>query len=423
MVDTWRTDPWRNQGGFPVYDDTLRAPFAQADPAGQIASGLGAGRWGGTSAPAAKPTTSSWGSMGLGDLEAANAYSTVNINGQQVKIPGYYEPGKDREIFENSGRPESAMGRLTRRLSDYARGGGDPSDPNVIYREMARVRDDAGARSGQTGFVHLDRFVRGGNGEQGFSGPQGANTAYQAAAPSAPATQATPQVAAQVAAPQTTSGTAGGTTAPGNTGGSNVSGQVPPMGAGLVAGAQVAGQTSNPQGGVGPAYAYRMLQDPAMAYAAYRAAQGQTGRNKSAMGDFKQSLFGQALSSLLNMDLTDNPGQSLDNINQMVSGFGNAVNGGNLYGTLKSSASNMLGRIDPGKYDDADLMKLFKMATGATGLGMSPIGASGLQSQLDDLDYQRQSNDRADDFSGTKPLGGYAKDSPFWRAIAAMSGR
>jgi hypothetical protein len=166
-----------------------------------------------------------------------------------------------------------------------------------------------------------------------------------------------------------------------------------------------------------------MLQDPAMAYLAWRNSQGLTGRNKSAMGDFKESLFGQALSSMLNLDLTDNPNLSLDNINELIAKFGSAVDNHNLYGTLADAASGALGRVDLNKYNDADLMKLFKMATGAYGLGMSPIGASGLQSQLDDLDIQRRRNDINDDFNGTNPVGSYAKNTPFWNSLAALSGR
>jgi hypothetical protein len=130
-----------------------------------------------------------------GEVLPGNASFTLDIGGQQVRMPGYYDPasatgGKPAAIFKNGTYDETAIQRFQRRMLDAKNRGENINDPNVIYREMARVRDDAAVAIGSsdpaalraaTGFVHLDRFVRGANGETGYTsaaipGQQGGNT-------------------------------------------------------------------------------------------------------------------------------------------------------------------------------------------------------------------------------------------------------
>lgn len=114
-------------------------------------------------------------------------------NGTQVRIPGLYDPGSATggvpgKIFMNGQYPANAVEWLQRRLNDAQARGENPNDPQVLYREMARVRDDAMVALGlkaddpqlaaklraATGFVHLDRFIRGANGETGYTPGAGA---------------------------------------------------------------------------------------------------------------------------------------------------------------------------------------------------------------------------------------------------------
>jgi hypothetical protein len=138
-----------------------------------------------------------------GEVLPGSASFTLNIGGVDVKMPGYYDPGSatggnPKPIFMNGTYPETAMQRFSRRLNDAKNRGENINDPNVIYRELARVRDDsivalglqandpdlaAKLRAG-TGFVHLDRFVRGANGETGYTPAPG--TGGQPPVPPAP---------------------------------------------------------------------------------------------------------------------------------------------------------------------------------------------------------------------------------------------
>lgn len=108
-----------------------------------------------------------------GEVLPAYAMTTITTRrGTAIKVPSMWNNGGD--VLGG----ESAIGMYQRRMSDAEATGENPNDPNVMYREMARVADDAAARGltpAQTGMVHLDRFQRGANGETGFV--NGAGTA------------------------------------------------------------------------------------------------------------------------------------------------------------------------------------------------------------------------------------------------------
>ncbi|HEY8600542.1 MAG TPA: hypothetical protein VIL85_19050 [Thermomicrobiales bacterium] len=194
---------------------------------------------------------------------------------------------------------------------------------------------------------------------------------------------------------------------------------------GTTGGGQGATQARTPvsgYNGLGVAGQDLALRDPGTAYQAYRLANGMTNRSKSKYADFKASLVGQALSSLLNLETTQNPGVTKDNINAIIGRFSNAVNNNGMYGMLGGAAKNAAGRIDFGGMDDVDAEKMMKLIVGAQGLGQSPIGASALQSQLDDLLYQQGNQDISTDFE-SDPLGGKFKGSRLAQALAALGYR
>jgi hypothetical protein len=406
------------------------APPTPTNPANTIAQGVQGGgtswattqdappvtRLGVGTAPAAAAAPASWAGLGLGDLESANAYSTVNINGQQIKIPGYYEPGKDRSIFQNGTTAESAMGRLTRRLSDAGRAGENPGDPNVIYREMARIRDDAGANGAQTGFVHLDRFVRGANGtaDRGWVGPTGqANTPYQAQ--SAPPTQATPQTASPA--------TGGGI------GGTSVSGTNPIInGGGGISSGMVTGGTGAAQGGgagggngninVGGAY---NLKNPESVIRNFMSQHGVDPNINSGFGQFVQKLMGSIVPVLF-QNMTGSNGQmALDQIgNPMDTLNGIFAGNGNLGANLSNFAGNALGQVQGNKAMQnlaPDVMqRMLGDLSALQNFGNNPYLAQANQNALDN----RFSN--YGDQTYRAAHGGTPQNGSLWDFIAGQGG-
>lgn len=173
-------------------------------------------------------------------------------------------------------------------------------------------------------------------------------------------------------------------------------------------------------GTVGPAAAPDLLTDPHLAYVAYRAKQGKTGRNKSERAGLKESLFGRALASILNLETTENPGVSLDNINELIGRFSESVGSGNFYRDAASVGTNAANRIDFANLDNADAEKNLRMIGGLAGLGQSSVGASGIQSRLDDLLDQKDLTNLETDYDDEMGLGGRFKGSPFWEALAAL---
>ncbi len=92
--------------------------------------------------------------------------TTVDILGEQVALPIYWNGGTWRGDI--NGHPEDALGMLVRRLSDAKRRGLNVQDPNVIYDEIARIRDDIMSDGinpndleRMTGITGLHEFVRG----------------------------------------------------------------------------------------------------------------------------------------------------------------------------------------------------------------------------------------------------------------------
>ncbi len=171
--------------------------------------------------------------------------------------------------------------------------------------------------------------------------------------------------------------------------------------------------------GLGPTAAKLASQDPGTAYTAYRLQNGMTARSKNKYADFKASLFGQALASLINLDTTQNPGRSLTDINDIISKFSGSVQDGSMYDLLGNTAAQAAGRIDFNSLDDPDAEKFMKLIGGAAGLGQSSIGASSIQSRLDDILHQYGNDNVATDYEAD-PLGGRFKGSSFAQALAAL---
>jgi hypothetical protein len=159
-------DPW----GL----DPKTAPPPQADTGG-ARTGLGQPNQpptpSGTIPPTAgqaKVTVNQDGSWTLpnGVVIPGSTRTTINVNGKQVALPVYWNGGTWRG--DNNGHPEDALSMLARRLIDAERRGLNASDPNVIYDEIARLRDDImsdGINPNDlerlTGITGLHEFVRG----------------------------------------------------------------------------------------------------------------------------------------------------------------------------------------------------------------------------------------------------------------------
>lgn len=331
--------------------------------------------------PAASGGTAAWAGQDYrlpsGEVLPGAASFTLDILGQQVRAPGYYDPnsatgGKPARIFQTAQGMEDAIGRFSRRLSDAARAGENPNDPNVIYRELARVRDDAMVALGlspndpqlgaklraATGFVHLDRFVRGANGETGF----------------------TP-------APGTGAGTAGGGAGAGAAGGGAGAG----TGQGSGSGAGAAGATG---GGIFPSEVEMELarQSPEYAIAAYRKARG-GGQDKSAVGDFREGMMGQAVRAYLTMLGAGGPGGNP--VGMANQGMGDIVkalaSGSGVGGILRAQAQQMMGQ-DLSGFDDKQLLAMMGAAQGAGGFGLGPFAQYALDNSYGDMEHLAQQN-------------------------------
>ena len=138
-----------------------------------------------------KNTDGSW-TLPNGTVIPANTATTINVNGQQVALPVYWNGGTYR--FNLDGHQEDALTFLARRLTDAANRGQNVQDPNVIYDNLARIRDDmraAGVADADlerlSGITGLHEFVRGNQVDANYTPPAAPGTAPGTpAAPAAP---------------------------------------------------------------------------------------------------------------------------------------------------------------------------------------------------------------------------------------------
>jgi hypothetical protein len=239
--------PSTNSPGSNVSGQPWPTTAPPATPSATPGSPSTPGQWGGTHYSTAAGSAAKWNADGSytlpsGETLGAGNTFTLGVGGQQVRVAGNYN-GSNQALWQNNGVGETAMDRFSRRLNDLAATGANVNDPNVQYDTMARVRDDASAALQQrlgrpptaqelqqaTGFAHIDRFVRGANGETGFqgaatsggsaSGAPASDAAWKAAISSAtgnpstspnPSTAGAPPVSAQTNNPADPYSAAGG---------------------------------------------------------------------------------------------------------------------------------------------------------------------------------------------------------------------
>lgn len=438
MVDAWLTRPWRDWDPQGRYDTTT-------DPAARIAAGLtsaapGTGWGGGTPVttfadPALFPasgretvaplafTNRGGGTLARGAGQAATAAGapdwarfTGGNTGSSYDIAGFnpwtnlarYNGGQYQAGGDDRGRDPSTPGgeediaRVFRWTNDLLRAQGigqnDPRAASIFAANVERLRSEYAAAGADWG---RSKFARFGN-------------------PAAPA-PATPPPAAP-AAPATRGGAASGPAGRPTTGGSTMSGNIPGMGAGLIAGTQGVGQLSVPQGGYGPTSGAAIGQDPDLAYRALLASQGKAYAPRGLFTKFRQNLFGNALVSYINL-LTSGGGQTLDNINGLLADFGGAMNSGNFYGRMGDAARGALGGIDLGALDPAKVDQLLKQAMGLETMGLSPFAQNAAQNRYQDTIRGYEDTALTNDMQDTQNYGEFMKTTPFWNALRGVTGR
>jgi hypothetical protein len=131
-------------------------------------------------------------------------------------------------------------------------------------------------------------------------------------------------------------------------------------------------------------------QSPEYAIAAYRKARG-GGQDKSAVGDFREGMMGQAVRAYLTMLGAGGPaGNPVGMANQGMGDIVKALSSGSgVGGILRQQAQQMMGQ-DLSGFDDKQLLAMFGAAQGAGGFGLGPFAQYALDNSYGDMEHLAQ---------------------------------
>jgi hypothetical protein len=413
--------PSTNSPGSNVSGQPWPTTAPPATPSATPGSPSTPGQWGGTHYSTAAGSAAKWNADGSytlpsGETLGAGNTFTLGVGGQQVRVAGNYN-GSNQALWQNNGVGETAMDRFSRRLNDLAATGANVNDPNVQYDTMARVRDDASAALQQrlgrpptaqelqqaTGFAHIDRFARGQNGETGFQGPQGLNTAWQTAiqnvtgTPSAaPPTTSTPTPSTAGAPPQVSA----------QTGYNPGAGSTTPVQQQVTASQ---GITANKDGAIPSVNNDLMIQNPEEML---RVVLGKMGINHVLSGPFA-SYFTQRLGQIIDAaaqvgTLGGAKGSSgIDNLQNILGQVAQSAQGGHFFGDMAGMAQGGLSALASNPlvanagYDAQN--KLMGNVNFLNGVGMNPYAAAGLDNMYQQANYDYMAKARQQPLYDTPP--------------------
>ncbi|HEY8597494.1 MAG TPA: hypothetical protein VIL85_03630 [Thermomicrobiales bacterium] len=176
------------------------------------------------------------------------------------------------------------------------------------------------------------------------------------------------------------------------------------------------------KGKYGPNAAAILAQDPEQAYRAMLAQQGRKYVPRGLYSKFNESMFGNALSAYI-MSRTNgakegDPG--LDNINGILSDFGNALygGGGNFYATMRNAATQGASGIDLSTLEADQADQLIKQLIGLKTMGYNKFAQSSAKNRYQDTmsDYGADilANNNGED---TADYGDIIKRSQFWQSL------
>lgn len=343
-----------------------------------------------------KNADGSW-SLPNGTVIPASAQTTIQVNGQSVVLPFYNGngmPGRGDYRFTINGHQEDALTFLARRLTDAAKRGLNVQDPNVIYDEMSRIRDDmlaAGVPAADldraSGIGGLGNFVRS---QQPDTAPPGAPGAPPPVAPPAPpvAPPATPPKEDPVTQQKPGDPTGNGGNAP--------------LGTPTTYGATTLSQPVVTATG--------LASDPTMAGRFVRMAQGLTGPTTSRMGKLRDQLYGRMLAAYLNLS---GPGQQPTDLSTFIS----QLQSGNIIPAVQAQARQGLAAGAGTGLDDTTMEQLLGYASALGGVGTGSIGQAGLDFGLQGLLTGQMDEDITTGGADTTPLYKRYANSPFKSAL------
>lgn len=321
-----------------------------------------------------------------GTVVPPNARTTINVNGQQVALPFYNGngmPGRGDFRFNIDGHQEDALTFLARRLTDAQKRGLNITDPNVIYDEIARIRDDMRAAGVQD--ADLDRA-------SGIGGLQNFVRSGESAA------------AAGNGAPPGTAPQTGG-------GGQPPASNVP--------------QTGDPTPDNyldNPANIGKAASDQTAAYNLYKlwASGGKSSKSGGPFGSFMDSYFGPIAQAAINA--AGAGGQLPSDLTQLFSMLKSGMaGGGNLFQNLQSMGQKAMQQVlGSGAGQDYDTIKNSAgMFAPLAQFGLNPIYRGIYGRQLEDAFASMEDRGMLDPTgqmgAGYNDWGTFFQNSPFWQ--------
>lgn len=427
------TSPWERFGG-----DVPLMYNQQAQPQNPLAAAASAGA---QSAQQAVNGAATGANFGYSYRNPGGGWNPVSLLDARdgydgTAVDGYYNARADKGTSWGAGEPaELDRARVWRWTMDQLKG--DFSNPELVkqtfLQNVARLRRDyeapenraRGLNWANSAFSGYDRFLQGG-GQPGAPAQTGSNQGGRQGTPPPTGPQGNPVAAAAAAAAQAGSNAAQQAA----TGGSGVN---PPMGQGLVAGAQAAA------GGQGDPLNYnvQLQKDKASRVNALLQALGlgspsaQHSRVGGVLSNFYSGIMDPYLSAR-GLAAGGRPGEMpMDNLGGMISDLARLGNQAGGFGQIRDVAQGginaMLGQ-DMSSLDESDVQNIVSQFSALRNSGLAPILQQLYGNQLDDsmgqlVNYQDQGLKAGNTAQATTRWLDYLKNAPNSGVYNFLTGR